>query len=296
MEERLRDAFGAAAETVQPGSVGSLRPRPHPARRRRLAPLAAAAAVAVIVVGASVSTPLLLSGGNHAQPSFTGTGASSSSPSASPSVATQPIPNVVGMALGQATTELLALGLRITVLSGASSSTVPPGAVMAQTPPPGTQVPTGAVVELVSSIGPGPSLTYTLQPSRLVTVPADAVTIRIPQDWQRTHGLGPAIGYNGSVGWVQLQAETQPAGIRAACRAVAAENVSQYGHRPYISYRRIDGRPGCQIVPDLVNGALPMTSALVEYRSRLRDGANVLVIRGDPATMTGVTATVKLHH
>lgn len=85
LEDRLRDAFGAAAQTVRPDSVRALRARPHPGRRRRLAPLAAAAAVAAIVVAASVSTPLLLTGRNHARPSSTGSGPSAPTASAGPS-------------------------------------------------------------------------------------------------------------------------------------------------------------------------------------------------------------------
>jgi WD40-like Beta Propeller Repeat len=71
MEDQLRDAYAAAAETVRPGSIRGLpdqaaRPRRpafrpgSPARSRRarvLVPLAAAAAVAVIAVAASLVMP-----------------------------------------------------------------------------------------------------------------------------------------------------------------------------------------------------------------------------------------------
>jgi hypothetical protein len=73
IEERLRDAFGAAAETVHPGTV---RPCPAPRRRRpwilsgsrgrELIPLVTAATVAVIVTGASLATSLLAGGPQHA--------------------------------------------------------------------------------------------------------------------------------------------------------------------------------------------------------------------------------------
>src|SRR5262249_56658485 len=81
MEERVRDAFGAAAETV---TVQDLPGPPTPADRSRaawglpawaprahlhaLVPVAAAACVAVIVVTATVVVPRLLAGpaGGHA--------------------------------------------------------------------------------------------------------------------------------------------------------------------------------------------------------------------------------------
>jgi hypothetical protein len=294
IEDRLRDAFAAAADTVRPEAVRGLADRPVLARSRRIAPLAAAAAVAV-VIGASVATPLALVRGHHSGPPSTRAGASSPAASVGPSGAGLIVPDVTGLSAGQATATLQALGLRISKWPSVVG-TEPTGTVLTQNPVPGTRVPVSTIVALAIKSAPSPDVTVTLTPGRLVTVSAYAATIDIPQSWQPTPDLGPAVGYNGSSGWVQLQAEDEPAGIRAACRAVAAENVSQYGHRPFISFRRIDGRPGCQIVADLVNGALPMTSALVEYRSRLRDGANVLVIGGDPATMTGVIASVKLHH
>jgi hypothetical protein len=71
VEDRLRDAYRAAAETVRPETVlaegvrglrdddppRALRPRRWPARGRLLIPLAAAAAVAAVAIGASVLLP-----------------------------------------------------------------------------------------------------------------------------------------------------------------------------------------------------------------------------------------------
>jgi len=69
LEDRLRDAFDAAAQTVRPGGIRSL-----PARRRRtrlphgmLVPLAAAASVAVILA-AVFALPPLVSGRAHPAP------------------------------------------------------------------------------------------------------------------------------------------------------------------------------------------------------------------------------------
>jgi hypothetical protein len=58
LEDRLHDAFGAAAETVRPDTLGGLQPRPRGLRTRRLAPLTVAAAVALVAVATSVVTSL----------------------------------------------------------------------------------------------------------------------------------------------------------------------------------------------------------------------------------------------
>jgi len=63
MEDRLRDAFGAAAGTVRADTIRGLPGRPpSPPGRRWLVPLAAAAAVAVVIAAVFVITPLVLSG------------------------------------------------------------------------------------------------------------------------------------------------------------------------------------------------------------------------------------------
>ncbi|HXW86693.1 MAG TPA: PASTA domain-containing protein [Streptosporangiaceae bacterium] len=296
LEERLRDAFGAAAETVRPESAAGLRARPATTGTRRLAPLAAAAAVAVIVIGASVSTPLLLAGGQHARPSSTGTEASSATPVGAPA-SVQVLPMVVGMSVNQGTASLAAAGLQVTV-TWAASAAVAPGTVIAEEPAGGTHVPVGTIVAVTVSTGTSPSVTITLQPTRLVTVSADAVTIRIPRAWRPTSGIRPVVGYHGVSGWVQVQGVTEPAGVRAACTGVAAHSVSHYGRRPAIRYLRIDGRPGCEIVPGMSAGgtAAPMISALVEYRSPLTHGANFLLISADPADLLGMIRSIRVHH
>ncbi len=297
LEDRLRDAFGAATQTVRPDSVGGLRSRPHPARTRRLAPLMVAVAVAAVVVGASVSTPLVLAGGQHKRSASTGSGRSSAAASAGPSAALLVVPNVTGMSLAQAAATLRAADLRNS-LTWEPGNTAPTGTVIIQDPAAGAKVPLTAIVTMTISSGPGPGVTGTLAPSRLVTVSAYAVTIRIPQTWQRTRGLASGVGYSGASGWIQLQAVTDRAGLHAACASVAAGNVSQYGRHPFIGYLRIDGRPGCQIPGLLVNRgtAIQLSSALVEYRSPIDGGANFLLISGDPATMAGVSIIIRLHH
>jgi hypothetical protein len=208
------------------------------------------------------------------------------------------VPTVTGLPVSQATAMLQTLGFRITE-SQEMTMTAPTGTVLTQDPAPGTVVPEDAVVTLVIESGITPQQTFTLAPTRLVTVSAFAVAIMIPPDWQLTPGLRSAVGYNGISGWVQVQAVTEPANLQAACSGVAAQNVSQYGRHPFISDRSIDGRPGCQIVPNLPTGGnpvLPRIAALVEYRSPLRDGANFLLISADPATLLGIIASVKVNH
>ncbi len=66
MEDRLRDAYGAATRTVRPEAIRDLPDlaarragaRPRPRRARLLIPLAAAAAVTAIVTGVAVMSPL----------------------------------------------------------------------------------------------------------------------------------------------------------------------------------------------------------------------------------------------
>jgi hypothetical protein len=296
IEDRLRDAFAAAAGTVQSETVRGLPDRPVVPRTRRIAPLAAAAAVAAVVIGASVITPLVLASGHHSGPSSSTAGVPSPAASPSSSGATLVVPDVIGMPVSRAGATLQAVGLRVTQWPGAASS-VPAGTVLTQDPAAGTHVPASAIVTL--TISSGSSVTITLQPGQLVTVSAYAATIRIPQDWQPTPGLRSGVGYSGTSGWVQLQAVTEPVGLRAACSAVMAQNASQYGRHPYISYENIDGRPGCQTVPDLPTGGTPvppMTAALVEYRTPLSDGANFLLISADPATMYAVVASIQVDH
>ena len=285
----------AAAETVRPDSASSPA-GPSAARTRRLAPLISAAAVAIVVVGASVITPLTLAGSQHAHSSATSGARSWPAISASPSAALFVVPNVTGMSLSRAAATLQAADLRIT-LAWEPGSTAPADTVIIQNPVAGAKVPVTAIVTMTISSGPGPGMTYTLAPGRLVTVSAYAVTIRIPRTWQRTRGLRSGVGYSGASGWIQLQAVTERAGLRAACTSVAARSVSQYGRHPFIGYLRIDGRPGCQIPGLLVNSgtAVQLSSALVEYRSPLSGGANFLLISGDPATMAGIFVTIRLH-
>ncbi|NLV41497.1 MAG: PASTA domain-containing protein, partial [Candidatus Hydrogenedentes bacterium] len=65
-------------------------------------------------------------------------------------------PNVTGMARAEAETALAALGLTLGTVNYAHSDTVPVGAVISQTPLPGTEMVPGGAVSVVLSSGPEP--------------------------------------------------------------------------------------------------------------------------------------------
>jgi hypothetical protein len=98
LEDRLRDAFKADADTVRPETIPSVPARPHrPARSRRariLIPLAAATAVIAVVVGVSLAVPLVGAPGQR-----TGTESPSPSrfpfPTVEPPVSHAPLPQPV---------------------------------------------------------------------------------------------------------------------------------------------------------------------------------------------------------
>jgi hypothetical protein len=161
LEDRLRDAFASAAETVRPESVTFLHEQRKPTPKRRFAPLAAAAAVALVIIGASVITPLALAGG-HRAPSAPGTaGVPSPSATASPTGAVViTVPLTVGMSQAQAVSVLSAADLNV-VCEAQADTAVPAGTVIAQTPAGGSRLVPGATITLTvaapeSSPAPAP--------------------------------------------------------------------------------------------------------------------------------------------
>jgi hypothetical protein len=167
LEDRLRDAFSTAAETVRPESAAVMRETSRPARSRRLAPLAAAAAVAVVAIGASVITPLALTGGHGPPPSPprptapSGTQPSHRGHGLAPRLGPAPvrtIPDTLGMRVNQALALLQTEGFDVRM----EAVTAPgvPGTVVNETPPLGTRAPTGAVI-ILFVIAPRPSPTAT---------------------------------------------------------------------------------------------------------------------------------------
>lgn len=126
IEDRLHDAFGAAAGTVRPESVAELPDLGRVTRGRHVAA--------------------------QASPS------SQSRPSSSSSPEVTTVPMVVGMTVGQATSVLQAAQLRVMITSQGSGA-VPPGTVVAQSPVAGTRLISGATITVTVAAVPGSSPT-----------------------------------------------------------------------------------------------------------------------------------------
>jgi hypothetical protein len=152
-----------------------------------------------------------------------------------------------------------------------------------------------------------------------VTSRTYAASISIPASWRPTPYRGPAgFGYDGTSGWVQLNAVADLSGLHTACTDVATANVLHpYGLHPLIVYRSISGRPGCLIFPSSDAPALPQraggpaflnSAALVEYRQPVSAGGScisatgqpclypMLAIYADPAHLVAIVDSIQLQH
>ncbi len=72
------------------------------------------------------------------------------------------VPNVVGLTQSAATTSITGAGLVVGTVLKASSSTVPSGSVISESPLAGASVTVGSSVNLVVSTGPAPTATFTI--------------------------------------------------------------------------------------------------------------------------------------
>lgn len=180
----------------------------------------------------------------------------------------------------------------------------------------GTLLAVAAAISVAALTRPGPAIalaSHSGQPYatvRTLTSPADAVTISIPASWRPTPFLGPGrFGYDGAAGWMQLSAATRPRDLQHACADIATANVLHpYGLRPHVIYRSFDGRPGCLIIPSpdaprwpqrAGGPAFQISSAIAEYKQPVRIGGisyPLLVIDADPAHLTAIASSVRLHH
>lgn len=187
-----------------------------------------------------------------------------------------------------------------------SSRTVISGALLAA----------AAAISVAALTRPGPAIalaSHSDQPYatvRTLTSPADAVTISIPANWRPTPFLGPGrFGYDGATGWMQLSAATQPRDLHHACADIATANVLHpYGLHPHVIYRSIDGRPGCLIIPSpdaprwsqrASGPAFQTSAAIAEYKQPVHiRGISypLLVIDTDPAHLTAIASSARLHH
>ena len=298
VEDRIRDAFGAAADIIQQNNSRGLydRPRhsPRSTARSRLAPLAAAVAVAAIIIGAAVVIPLVLIGQRQAaghRPS-----GAIRPPMATPRPRTIQVPFVVGLSRAAASSELARRSLTTRIVQ-TSDVVAPSGIVVARAPAGGSQVRAGATV----------TLTVAGQPAALRTVMSTTwqVSLSIPDSWTVTPYLGLGrLGYSGRSGYVQVDAAGQPGGIGLNCAAWAMSNVLHpYGSDPKIVYTRVAGQPACMIFPSAhaprwaqrAGGpAFQQSTAYIQYRHSVQ-GYQLLVITADPAHLRALVQSIKLH-
>jgi hypothetical protein len=146
-------------------------------------------------------------------------------------------------------------------------------------------------------------------PTRPVTSQTYAVSISIPVGWQPTPYYTGQFAYDGTSGWVELDAMVEPFGLHYACTVAATGNVLHpYGLHPQIIYRSIDSRPGCLILPSSGAPALARraggpafrnSEALVEYRQPVHIESGtfaLLLVNADPAHLMAIADSVQLYH
>ncbi len=167
-----------------------------------------------------------------------------------------------------------------------------------------------------SSAGPGHARSAS-PAATTVTSQTYAVSISIPVSWQPTPDYTGQFAYDGTSGWVELNAMADPFGLHYACTVAATGNVLHpYGLHPHITYHSIDGRPGCLILPSsdalaqARRGGGPAfkdSEALVEYRQPPPISGcisptgqpcrwSILVIDADPAHLVAIVDSVQLRH
>ena len=169
-----------------------------------------------------------------------------------------------------------------------------------------------------ATIAASPGAASGSAPTRPVTSPTYHVTVSIPGSWQPTPDYTGQFAYDGTSGWVELDATVDPFGLHTRCTDATLNVLHPYGLHPRISYRSIDGRPGCLIFPSSDAAVLARraggpafqdSEALVEYRKPAGVGGSgcisptgqpclwsLLVIDADPAHLVAIAASVQLHH
>ncbi len=135
-------------------------------------------------------------------------------------------------------------------------------------------------------------------------------TVTIPRAWKKIPYLGRGtFGYSGRSGWIELNASDESGGLRHTCRMAAAgtASIAVFGKHPRVAFRKIDGRPGCLIMPsrdaprwaEVKNGPkFQEAEVLVTYRRPIHDDGRwpLLVIYANPARIKSIVRTVRLHH
>jgi hypothetical protein len=310
VEERIRDAFGAAVDTVQQNNVRGLHYRrrsPRPAARKGITPLAAAVAVTVIIVGAAVSVPLVFTG--QRPPGSIRPLTPITSPAATRGPRTTHVPDVVGLSRAAASSELAQQSLTVRIVQYADPD-APAGIVVAQAPAGGTQARVGATVTLRVASHPTPSATTPISsapPAALRTVTSTSwqVSLSIPDSWAVTPYMGGgSLAYSGESGYVQVQAATEPGGLHHSCAAEATANVLHpYGSDPKIVYTTVADQPACLIFPSAdaprspqrAGGpAFQQSAAFIQYLHPVQ-GYQLLFVTADPAHLMALVQSIQLH-
>jgi hypothetical protein len=153
--------------------------------------------------------------------------------------------------------------------------------------------------------------------TRPVTPQPYAVTISIPVGWQPTPDYTGQFAYDGTSGWVVLDATADPFGLHTRCTDATLNVLHPFGLHPLVIYRSIDGRPGCLIFPSsdaaararrAGGPAFQDSEALVAYRRPGAGGSgcisptgqpclwSLLVIDTDPGHLVAIVDSVQLHH
>jgi len=136
------------------------------------------------------------------------------------------------------------------------------------------------------------------------------VTVTIPAAWKKIPDLGRGgFGYAGRSGFMQLTAAEEPGGLRYTCRlqAEGTASIRIYGTHPRVTFRKIDGRPGCLIMPsrdaprwaEVKNGPkFRQAAAVVRYRRPIHDDGRwpLLLMFANPGHIKSIVRTVRVHH
>jgi PASTA domain len=88
------------------------------------------------------------------------------------------VPNVVGLTQAAATTAITNAGLVLGTVTTASSSTVPAGSVISESPIAGTQVNAGSAVNLVVSMA-SPTIAKAFSPTSIASGGSSTVTLTL---------------------------------------------------------------------------------------------------------------------
>jgi hypothetical protein len=143
-----------------------------------------------------------------------------------------------------------------------------------------------------------------------VTSSTYKVTVSFPASWAWVPDAGAgSFSYDGASGFIFLTAGDESGGLRHTCRDAAVGGaLGIFGKHPHITFRKIDGRPGCVIAPSRNaprdqpgpgGRRFQIAEALVAYRHAITSGGvrfPLLLISADPGHIKAVVDSARLHH